>query len=70
MSSFARTLQKRILKTKLGFSRQTQKVETDLTGRPVIVRLKRGEGNIFDANGDDTGSKHYPLLVRPTAANG
>lgn len=67
MSSFVRTVQKRIMRDKFGFTRQTKKVTTDLNGRPSIVNLGKGVGNIIDGNGDDTGSKHYPRLLTPSA---
>lgn len=63
MSSFIRTLQKRILKRQ-GFTRQTRRVEVSkLTGLPTIISLKKGEGNIIGPDGQDTKRRHYPRYL-------
>jgi hypothetical protein len=64
MSSYLRTLQKRIPK-RAGYRRdKTAKVEISrLTGMPVLRPLKRGEGHILTQDGTDTGSRHYPMFL-------
>lgn len=58
MSSYIRTLQKRGLK-RLGYKRQTERVIQTMSG-PITVKLGKGEGNILDPHGVDTGSRHWP----------
>lgn len=56
MSSYLRTIQKRILK-KMGYVRQSHEVRND-----QVVRLKKGEGKIIGPNGELVG-QHYPQVV-------
>lgn len=61
MSSFTRTIQKRGLR-RLGYHRQTTKWII-INDTPQIVPCHRGEGNILNKDGGDTGSTRYPVLL-------
>jgi hypothetical protein len=64
MSSLVRTIQKRIAKAQ-GYTRQTSRVEIR-GGQPVIIPLKRGQGDIIGPDGESTGSKQWPQVSHPT----
>ena len=61
MSGFVRTIQKSILK-RAGYERQKERLVVN-NGRPVIVKLKKGEGVILDPAGDSTGSRKWPTIT-------
>lgn len=67
MSSLVRTIQKRIAKAQK-YERQTQRVDV-IAGKPQVVHLKRGEGDIIGPDGESIGSKHWPQVAAPTRAH-
>ena len=67
MSSFTRTLQKRMLK-KIGYTRQTERLERRPDGTIVRHRLKKGRGPIVNPAGDPwngkvEASRNWPTRV-------
>jgi hypothetical protein len=60
VSSALRTLQKRILK-RAGYKRERQAIRI-LSGKPVTVKLGKGEGEIVNRSGDSLG-KRWPFTI-------
>jgi len=61
MSSYTRTLEKRILRT-LGLEREKKRFEINkITGHPEIRILKKGEGNIVGSDGTSYG-RQWPRV--------